>query len=179
MNKDILFSARGYYHQTIIRTAYSWLPLFAVVILVCSYFDKLRFILYLPVVMATYALIINQLKKKSVQIKFMGSKIQINDKVLPLSDIDDYYISQPLNELIMLRMNVKGENEALYIDKESQGFIEEFLNEAKVGVKKKSLRITTPNRSITTIFQIYIQKLFPYLHRGYLCSVINHYLQYI
>ncbi|GEN77556.1 hypothetical protein [Chryseobacterium hagamense] len=121
------FSARGYDHQTVIRTAYLWLPLFAVVIFVCSYFEKYRFILYISVVGATYAFILGQLKKKAVEVNFCKDKITVNSAEIRLSEIKSYYISLPLNELIVLRMRTGSGDKSIYIDKNKREHITEFL----------------------------------------------------
>jgi hypothetical protein len=138
MSKKLPFAAKGYYHQTILRTAYLWLPVFAIVIFICSYFEKFRFILYLSVGAATYAFIIDQLKKKAVQINFSEGKIQIDNIPVPLSVVENYYISLPLNELIMLRVKTKQKNEAVYIDKEQQENIKEFFRNNNIHEKKIS-----------------------------------------
>lgn len=132
------FSARGYNHQTVIRTAYLWLPLFAVVIFVCSYFEKYRFILYMSVVGAAYAFILGQLKKKAVEVSFSKGKITVNTTEIRLPEIESYYISLPLNELIILRMRIGNGNESIYIDKNKRESILEFLKENHIPEKKIS-----------------------------------------
>ena len=138
MSKIFPFTSKGYDHQTIMKTAYQWLPVFAVVIFLCSYFTRFRFILYLSVGAATYAFILNQLKKKSVIFSFNPNEILINDKDIQLSLIENYYISMPLNELILLRLKVKEKNEAFYIEKEAQFNIVEFFNAKNIPMKKTS-----------------------------------------
>ncbi|ANF49670.1 hypothetical protein A0O34_03550 [Chryseobacterium glaciei] len=138
MSKKLPFTAKGYYHQTILRTAYLWLPVFAIVIFICSYFEKFRFILYLSVGGATYAFIIDQLKKKAVQINFSEGKIQIDNIPVALSAVENYYISLPLNELIMLRVKTKEKNEAVYVEKEQQENIKEFFRNNNIPEKKIS-----------------------------------------
>lgn len=132
------FSAKGYDHQTVIRTAYLWLPLFAVVIFVCSYFEKYRFILYISVVGATYAFILGQLKKKAVEVHFSKDKITINSTEIRLSDIKSYYISLPLNELIMLRIRTGSGDESIYIEKNKREGIMGFLREHHIPEEKIS-----------------------------------------
>ncbi len=132
------FSAKGYYHQTVTRTAYVWLPLFAVVIFVCSYFEKYRFILYISVVGATYAFILGQLKKKAVEVNFSRDKITINSTEIRLSEIKSYYISLPLNELIVLRMRTGSGDESMYIDRNKREGIMEFLREHHIPEEKIS-----------------------------------------
>ena len=138
MSKIFSFTCKGYDHQTIIKATYQWLPVFAVVIFLCSYFDRFRFILYLSVAAATYAFILNQLKKKSVILSFNTNEIRINDKTIQLSSVENYYISLPLNELIMLRLKVKEKNEAFYIEKEAKHNIEDFFKAKNIPIKKKS-----------------------------------------
>jgi hypothetical protein len=138
MSKIFSFTFKGYDHQTIMKAAYRWLPIFAVMIFICSYFDRFRFILYLSVGTATYAFIINQLKKKSVDLRFNTNEILINDKAIQLSSVENYYISLPLNELIMLRLKVKEKNEAFYIAKEAKHNIDDFFEAKNIPMKKKS-----------------------------------------
>jgi len=138
MNKNFLFTSKGYHHQTIMKAAYQWLPVFAVVIFICSYFERFRFILYLSVGAATYAFILSQLKKKSVNLRFNTDEIQINDKDIQLSSVENYYISLPLNELIMVRLRVKEKNEAFYIEKEAKDNIEDFFKTKNIPIKKIS-----------------------------------------
>ncbi|MCA6068462.1 hypothetical protein JI747_014850 [Chryseobacterium sp. RG1] len=138
MNEKLPFTIKGYYHHTVLKTAYLWLPFFTIIILICSYFEKIRFILYLSVGAITYAFIINQLKKKAIPIKFNMDKIVINTIDIPLSAIENYHISVPLNELIMLRVKKKNKNEAVYIGKEEKEQIEEFFKNAHIPEKKIS-----------------------------------------
>ena len=120
------------------KAAYQWLPVFAVVIFLCSYFDRFRFILYLSVGAATYAFILNQLKMKSVILSFDTNEIRINEKTIQVSSVEKHYISLPLNELIMLRLKVKEKNEAFYIGKDAKHNIEVFFNAKNVLIKKSS-----------------------------------------
>ncbi|KPH12806.1 hypothetical protein [Chryseobacterium sp. ERMR1:04] len=170
MNDDSACMVKGYYHQTILRTAYLWLPVFAIVIFICSYFERFRFILYLSIVVATYAFIINQLKKKAVKVSFNTCEIQIDNNKIPLSIVENYYISLPLNELIILRIYVAGKNEALYLDKMQKENIKELLKQANISDKK-------------ILYDNYLQYgylIFPFIGL-FICAIIyklHYYLQY-
>jgi len=135
---NIVFSVKGYYHQTVIKTAYLWLPIFAFVIFICSYFEKYRFILYISVVATTYAFILHQLKKKAVEINFGQDKITISSFEILISDLESYYISLPLNELIILRMRTRNSNESIYIDKDKKEIILKFLQQHRIAEKRIS-----------------------------------------
>ncbi|HWW42743.1 MULTISPECIES: hypothetical protein, partial [unclassified Pedobacter] len=136
MHKQLPITVKGYYYQTMMKTAYMWLPVFAIVILICSFFEKLRFVLYPTVVAATYTLIINQLKKKSIQVCFENDEIELNGIRIPISDIEEYYISLPLNELLMLRLKTKCKSEAVFLEKESKEAIEIFFSNVNIKSKK-------------------------------------------
>ncbi|GAA4139283.1 hypothetical protein GCM10022216_17310 [Sphingobacterium kyonggiense] len=130
------YIVKGYRHKTMLNTAYLWLPVFAVVIFICSYFEKFRIILFLTVVAATYAFILKQLKNKAVPVYFKNDKIQIDDTEIPLTNVESFYISRPLNELIILRLRTKDQNLAVYLEKDQENSIKAFLNKVKIEEQK-------------------------------------------
>lgn len=120
---------RAYYHQQMIKMAYTYLPVFAIIVLVCSAFEKLRFFLYLTVVGASYGYILNQMKKKHIIIEIGANDIILDQTSYNFKDIDSYYLSLPLNELLMLRMRTKNQKDvAVYVDKNLKNAIENFFN---------------------------------------------------
>lgn len=130
------YIVKGYRHKTMLNTAYLWLPVFAVVIFICSYFEKFRIILFLTVVTATYAFILKQLKNKAVPVYFKNDKIQIDDTEIPLTNVESFYISRPLNELIILRLRTEDQNLAVYLEKDQENSIKAFLNKVKIEEQK-------------------------------------------
>ncbi|PQL90540.1 hypothetical protein [Apibacter adventoris] len=128
--------AKAYYYSTMMKTAYLWLPVFTVVLFICSYFEKLRFFLFLTVGAATYGLILNQMKKKSIQIIFSENSITIDKDTILLSDIVNYHICLPLNELFMLRVKTKNKNLITYIGKEFKEEVEIFLKNSSISENK-------------------------------------------
>ncbi len=134
-----MFKAKGYPHKAVMRTAYLWLPVFAVVIFACSYHDKLRFILYATVTAATYAFILQQLKKKAVDVIFEEEQIIIADTAIPLSLVTEYHISLPLNELIIIRLKVNDRNESIYIDKDHREAIITYLARHHIPERKRTI----------------------------------------
>lgn len=62
------FTLEGYLHRSIMKAAYLWLPFFAIIILICSYFENYRLMLYGSVVALSYSLIIQSLKKKTTDL---------------------------------------------------------------------------------------------------------------
>lgn len=128
---------KAYYHQQMIKMAYAYLPIFSIIVLVCSAFEKLRFFLYLTVVGASYGYILNQLKKKYIMIEFVADDIKLDQTMYNFKDIDSYYLSLPLNELLMLRMRTKNQKDiAVYVDKDLKTTIESFFNNHSVKSQK-------------------------------------------
>lgn len=138
MDEKLIFTALGYYHKTMMKTAYMWLPLFAIVILFCSYFDRFRFILYLSAGAGTYYFIMSQLKKKSVKVYFSAGTIKIDNIKIPRLTIENYYISLPLNKLIILRIQTDGKQEAVYIEKEQKDNVIHFFKKENVPERRIS-----------------------------------------
>lgn len=116
--------------------AYLWLPVFAIIIFICSYFERFRFILFLTIGAATYKFILQQLTKKSTIITFDIHNIQMGDIHIPLSALQHYYISQPLNHLIILRVRTRDKNLSMYIEKQAKDHIEMLLKTANIPSKK-------------------------------------------
>ncbi len=121
------------------QAAYLWLPVFAMVIFVCSYHEKLRFFLYATVIGATYAFILLQLKKKAIELVFEEEQIIIADAVIPLSQVKEYHISLPLNELITLRLKADNINKSFYISKEHREAIERYLARHHIPERKAAI----------------------------------------
>lgn len=139
MNTQTITKGKAYYHDVIIKTAYLYLPIFAVIILVCSFFEKFRFILYFTVVGASYGFILNQLKKKYVNIEFDSENILLGEIIINTKDIESYYLSLPLNELLMLRIKTKNQKDlAVYIDKDLKMTIESFFNRNSIESVKEN-----------------------------------------
>lgn len=139
MNTQTITKGKAYYHDVIIKTAYLYLPIFAVIILVCSFFEKFRFILYFTVVGASYGFILNQLKKKYVNVEFDSENILLGEIIINTKDIESYYLSLPLNELLMLRIKTKNQKDlAVYIDKDLKMTIESFFNRNSIESVKKN-----------------------------------------
>lgn len=139
MNTQTLTKGKAYYHDVIIKTAYLYLPIFAVIILVCSFFEKFRFILYFTVVGASYGFILNQLKKKYVNVEFDSENILLGEIIINTKDIESYYLSLPLNELLMLRIKTKNQKDlAVYIDKDLKMTIESFFNRNSIESVKEN-----------------------------------------
>jgi hypothetical protein len=136
MNKAQPIVTRGYPYQAIMKAVYVWLPVFAVVIFACSFSETFRFVLYATVVSGTYALILKQLKKKSIPIDFDQDKIQVNNNRIFLANIEDYCITLPLNELLLLRLKTKEKQEAFYIEKEAKASIEDFFSQTNIPLKQ-------------------------------------------
>ena len=134
--KNNIIEAKAYNYSTMMKTAYLWLPVLSVILFFCSYFEKLRFFLYLTVGAATYGLILNQMKKKSIQIIFSNSSITIDKNTVPLSEIENYHICLPLNELFMLRIKTKGKNLITYIGKECKEEVEVFFKSTSIPENK-------------------------------------------
>ncbi|WP_128330560.1 hypothetical protein [Apibacter sp. HY039] len=135
-----MIKRKAYNYSTMMKTAYLWLPVFTVVLFICFYFEKLRFFLFLTVGAATYGLILNQMKKKSIQIIFSENSITITiDKyTILLSDIENYHICLPLNELFMLRIKTKDKNLITYIGKEFKEEVEIFFKSTSIPESKTS-----------------------------------------
>ncbi len=139
MNTQTITKGKAYYHDVIIKTAYLYLPIFAVIILVCSFFEKFRFILYFTVVGASYGFILNQLKKKYVNVEFDSENILLGEIIIYTKDIESYYLSLPLNELLMLRIKTKNQKDlAVYIDKDLKMTIESFFNRNSIESVKEN-----------------------------------------
>lgn len=139
MNTQTITRGKAYYHDVIIKTAYLYLPIFAVIILVCSFFEKFRFILYFTVVGASYGFILNQLKKKYVNVEFDSENILLGEIIINTKDIESYYVSLPLNELLMLRIKTKNQKDlAVYIDKDLKMTIESFFNKNSIESVKEN-----------------------------------------
>lgn len=139
MNTQTITKGKAYYHDAIIKTAYLYLPIFAVIILVCSFFEKFRFILYFTVVGASYGFILNQLKKKYVNVEFDSENILLGEIIINTKDIESYYLSLPLNELLMLRIKTKNQKDvAVYIDKDLKMTIESFFNRNSIESVKEN-----------------------------------------
>ncbi|MGH1520388.1 hypothetical protein [Chryseobacterium sp. JK1] len=132
MSSQALSKGKGYYHSVVTKTAYLYLPLFAVIVLVCTIFEKLRFILYCTVVGASYTFILNQLKKKSIDIEFSSDHIALDSCIIPIEDIQSYYLSLPLNQLLMLRIKTKNKDIPIYIDKDLKTVIESFFEKHSI-----------------------------------------------
>lgn len=135
MNKTQPIVTKGYQYQAIMKAVYVWLPVFAVVIFVCSFSETFRFVLYVTVVSATYALILKQLKKKSIPVDFDQGKIQVNNNRIFLAEVEDYCITLPLNELFLLRLKTKEKQEVLYIEKEAKASVEDFFSQTNIPLK--------------------------------------------
>lgn len=139
MNTQTITKGKAYYHDVIIKTAYLYLPIFAVIILVCSFFEKFRFILYFTVVGASYGFILNQLKKKYVNVEFDSENILLGEIIINTKDIESYYLSLPLNELLMLRIKTKNQKDlVVYIDKDLKMTIESFFNRNSIESVKEN-----------------------------------------
>lgn len=136
MQKTSHIFTLGYYHKTVMKTAYMWLPLFAIVILFCSFFDRLKFILYLSLGGAVYYFILNRLKKKLVQVKFNTNEIKIDEIKILRSTIENFHISLPLNKFIILRIQTNGKQEAVYISKEEKDKINFYFKKGNILEKK-------------------------------------------
>lgn len=130
---------KAYYHQQMIKMAYVYLPIFSIIVLVCSAFDKLRFFLYLTVVGASYGYILNQMKKKHIMIEFRENDIMVDKSSYNFKDIESYHLSLPLNELLMLRIRTQGQKDlAIYVDKDLRETIEIFFNKHSIKSQKIS-----------------------------------------
>lgn len=130
---------KAYYHQQMIKMAYAYLPIFSIIVLVCSAFEKLRFFLYLTVVGASYGYILNQMKKKHIIIEIGTNDIILDQTRYNFKDIDSYYLSLPLNELLMLRIRTKDQKDlAVYVDKDLRETIESFFNNHSIKSQKIS-----------------------------------------
>ncbi|VXC15567.1 MULTISPECIES: hypothetical protein [Chryseobacterium] len=139
MNTQTITKGKAYYHDVIIKTAYLYLPIFAVIILICSFFEKFRFILYFTVVGVSYGFILNQLKKKYVNVEFDSENILLDEIIINTKDIESYYLSLPLNELLMLRIKIKNQKDlAVYIDKDLKMTIESFFNRNSIESVKEN-----------------------------------------
>lgn len=139
MNTQTVTKGKAYHHNVVIKTAYLYLPIFAIVVLVASFFEKLRFILYFTAVGATYGFILNQLKKKNINIEFESENIFLGDKTINSKDIDSYYLSLPLNELLMLRVKIKNQdNIATYIDQDLKLTVESFFDRNSIKPVKEN-----------------------------------------
>ncbi len=128
---------KGYNHKTVLKIVYYWLPVFAFIILVCSYFDKYRYTLYVTVVGSTYGFILNKLKKRVIHIAFCNDRIIIDKNEIPISHIKEYHISVPLNDLIILRLKTSNKTQAIYIVKEKHEIIDHFFKDAHIPNRKK------------------------------------------
>ena len=128
---------KAYYHRQMNKMAYTYLPIFSLIVLVCSAFEKLRFFLYFTVVGATYGYILQQMKKKHIIIKFKEDDIIVDQKTFHFKEIDSFYLSLPLNELLMLRIRTKDNKDvAVYIDKDLKESIEIFFNNHSIQPQK-------------------------------------------
>lgn len=128
---------KAYYHQQMTKIAYTYLPIFSIIVLVCSAFEKLKFFLYLTVVGATYGYILNQMKKKHFMIEFGADDIIVDQTRYNFKDINSYYLSLPLNELLMLRIRTKDQKDmAVYVDKDLKTTIENFFNNHTIKLQK-------------------------------------------
>lgn len=76
----------------------------------------------------TNGFILNQLKKKSKNINFQEDKLIIGEAIIMPTDIKSYYMSLPLNELLMLRIKTRTEDIAIYIDKNLKTNAEYFFD---------------------------------------------------
>ena len=162
MNTQTITKGKAYYHNVVIKTAYLYLPIFSIVVLVASFFEKLRFILYFTAVGATYGFILNQLKKKNINIEFNSENIFLGDHIINIKDIDSYYLSLPLNELLMLRIKTKNQdNIAIYIDKDLKLTIESFFDKNSI----KSIKENYDN------YLKYGHLIFPFIGLG-ICAII-------
>ena len=137
MNAQKQVTGKAYSHKQIIRMAYSYLPVFSIILLICSAFDKLRFFLYITVVGATYGYILQQMKKKHSHIEFKSDDITIDQTTYNFRDIESFYLSLPLNELLMLRIRTNENRDvAIYIDKNLKKTIENFFNNHSISSNK-------------------------------------------
>ena len=128
---------KAYYHQQMIKMAYTYLPIFSIIVLVCSAFEKLKFFLYVTVVGATYGYILNQMKKKHIMIEFETDDIVLDQAKYNFKDIGSYYLSLPLNELLMLRIRTKDQKDmAVYVDKDLKTTVENFFNNHTIKSQK-------------------------------------------
>ncbi|ENV54110.1 hypothetical protein BSN82_04525 [Acinetobacter baylyi] len=138
MTRPESFAVKGYLHRSMMKAAYLWLPFFAIIILICSYFENYRFMLYGSVVALTYSLIIQSLKKKTTDLQFTQNAILIGQKEIQLSSVKNYNISLALNRFIILRIQTQNENEAVYIDQKEDLKITQFLSNALIPKQKQS-----------------------------------------
>ncbi|MFY1047410.1 hypothetical protein [Chryseobacterium sp. GP-SGM7] len=129
MNTKTITEGKAYYHNVVFKTAYMYLPVFSIVVLLVSFFEKLRFILYFTVVGVTYGYILQQLKKKHVIVDFRADDIIIDRTSFNYRDIDSYHLSLPLNDLLMLRLRTKEQKDiAIYVDKNLKESISFYFN---------------------------------------------------
>ena len=127
---------KAYEYYTMMRTAYLWLPVFAIVILISSFFEKIQFLLYTTFGAATYYTIIGKLKKKSVSIIFSKDTVTINKNQIAITEINDYYLCLPLNRLFMLRLNTKNGRVVVYLETECRAEVENILERYEIPAKK-------------------------------------------
>ncbi|MDH6252789.1 hypothetical protein M2347_002516 [Chryseobacterium sp. H1D6B] len=127
MDVKSITKGKAYYHSVVMKTAYLYLPVLALIILISSFFEKIRFILYFTAVGASYGFILNQLKKKNINIEFTSQSILLGTHTINVQDIQSYYLSLPLNELLMLRIKTIDNDIAVYIDKDLKTTVESFF----------------------------------------------------
>ncbi len=131
-NKKIEVKVYDYF--TMRKIAFIWLPVFSIAAYISASLESIRFIAMFVIVGSVYGLILTQMKKKAVIVSFSDKEFSINNETVLLSQIENYYICLPLNELFMLRLEIDDKNKILYIGKEYREQIENYLE--NVPVKK-------------------------------------------
>ncbi|WP_025004302.1 hypothetical protein [Porphyromonas macacae] len=144
------FSIKAGEYHTMFRTGLKWIIPFTLSAVFSSMMGKYRYIAFLTVTASVWSLLLRNLSKRMVEIKFTDDSIIIDNTIFPMKEVENYYTCLPLRKAFMLRLQTKdGKRYIYYIPVECRNKVEDTWQRKRF----------YPNRNLITFFVIHIMFL--------------------
>ncbi len=123
------FSIKAGEYHTMFRTGLKWIVPFTLSAVFSSMMGKYRYIAFLTVTASVWSLLLRNLSKRMVEIKFTDDSIIIDNTIFPMKEVENYYTCLPLRKFFLLRLQTKDgkKRHIYYIPIEYRNEVENYL----------------------------------------------------
>ncbi|MFM9402576.1 hypothetical protein [Myroides odoratimimus] len=137
-NLKELIDIKAFNYYTSLKVLYMWIPVIAPAMLAASYNKSTRLILVAAVGGVLFRYMVKHLNDTAIVVTFTPESMIYKDRVVNLSDIQDYYMCTNIEKYFLFRIKTKkGKKHVLHIDVNYMSEIELYLKKHKIQEKHK------------------------------------------
>lgn len=137
-NLKELLDIKAFNYYTSLKVLYMWIPVIAPAMVAASYNKSTRLLLVAAVGGVVFRFIIKHLNETAVVVTFAPEGMIYKDRVIDLSDIQDYYMCTNIEKYFLFRIKTKeGKKHVLHIDINYMSEIESYLKKHEIQEKHR------------------------------------------